>query len=67
MNASSSDIVPQAGSGAASSILTIQLAVPSQANTEPKTFDATARKSTMAVVAIVLLHASSSPFQVNLP
>ena len=54
MTVSSNVIVPQAGSGAASSWLVIQVAVPSQANTAPKTFDATARNSTMLVVASVL-------------
>src|SRR5262245_1617117 len=60
-------MVPQADNGAASSVLVIQPSVPSQANTAPKTLEATARNSTMLVVASVRLQALKNPFQVNLP
>ncbi len=60
-------MVPQAGSGAANSVLVIQVAVPSQANTAPNTLEATARNSTMLDVASVSWHALKKPFKVNLP
>ncbi len=54
------------GSGSPSSVSVIQLAVPSRANTAPKTFEVAASSSTMLEVAIVLSSARFRPASVAL-
>jgi hypothetical protein len=62
-----SSSVTKGGTGRPTSALVITLALPSRAKIAPKTFEATARKSTMLVVAMVLNTADLRPLIVKRP